>query len=169
MTTSLKKFIQAASLSVSISVAIAQGPTAKPLPIPAGVNLNDPQSLLAYASSVNGLVAEPEKDGHDPTGISPWHIKATYETFDDSGRESGSGVFEEWHISARQWKRTYSGPHFTQTEYQTSDGHFYETEAGGAPWPDSLIEHVLVHPMPRAEDTEDTSPTLQEQSFGKSQ
>ncbi len=162
----LAKLLGPAILYLGVVAAIAQTPEAQPIPLPVGINLNDPQALLSFAASVNGLDAEAGKDVN-ATSITPWHLKASYETFDDNGSQTGTGVFEEWHISAKQWKRSYMGTRFTQTEYQTPDGHFYETDAGGAPWPESLIEHALVHPMPTAEDTEDTAPTLREQSFGK--
>jgi len=167
MTTRSRGFLKLAVLSLGVSTLAAQAPGAKPLPVPAGTNLNDPQSLFSFASSVNGLETEAGDKNTGTPAVPPWHLKATYETFDERGTQSGSGTFEEWHVSQSQWKRAYSGAHFTQTEYRTQDGHYFETDAGSAPWPDSLVEHALVHPMPDKEDTEDTSPTLQEQPFGK--
>jgi hypothetical protein len=119
----------------------------------------DPQALLAVAEKVNGLEGE---------GLKPWHLKANYATFDKAGDISGTGVFEEWHADAAHWKRTYTSAKFTQTEYQTAQGHFYESDAGAAPWPESLIVEKLVDPMPCTLDKTDTVPELRERVFGES-
>jgi TonB family protein len=123
--------------------------------------------LLSYAASVNGLVADAEGTEAGSSKLTPWYLKAAYETFDDAGNPSGNGVFEEWFVSSDQWKRSYAATRFTQTEYKTAEGHYHQTDAGGAPWPDSLIEQELVHPMPARKDTEATVPDLREQAFGK--
>ncbi len=140
----------------------AQDPAlAKPISVPPGTNLKDPAALLSFATSVNGL------DDGDPSKLTPWHLKASYETFDDDGKSSGIGTFEEWHIAGDQWKRSYVGTHFTQTEYQSKDGHFYGSSAGAAPWPESLIEQELVDPMPGKREKEDASLEIKDQTFGK--
>jgi hypothetical protein len=46
----------------------------------------DPAQLLDLAAQLNGL------DGPD---VKPWHVKATYETFDDEGKSKATGTFEE--------------------------------------------------------------------------
>jgi TonB family protein len=119
--------------------------------IPPGTNLNDPQVLLPLAISANSL---------DDATLTPWHLKASYESFDESGKVADQGTFEEWRLSSDKWKRIYTGATFNQTEYESSEGTFYETSAGAAPWPLSLIGKELVHPMPDDSDMDGSTPEL---------
>ena len=59
--------------------------------------------------------------------MSPWHVKATYQEFDSKGKLSGSGSYEEFRVSDKSYKRTYTSPTFTQTDYAT-EGDFIEPE-----------------------------------------
>ncbi|HYK38037.1 hypothetical protein [Alloacidobacterium sp.] len=54
----------------------------------------DPAMLLAMARSQNGL---------DAPGLQPWHLKASYQTFDDNGQPKDTGVFEEWWAGPKQY------------------------------------------------------------------
>jgi TonB family protein len=162
-------FFAIATFGIAAQMAPTPAPAVqtRPLTIPPGANLNDPQVLLSYAASINGLEVADDDAVTGAPKLTPWYLKAAYETFDDAGNALGSGVFEEWHVSSDQWNRRYAGTRFTQTEYKTAAGHFYQTDAGGAPWPDSLIEQELVHPMPAKRDTEETVPGLHDRAFGK--
>jgi len=73
----------------------------------------DPAQLLALAAQLNGL------DGPD---VKPWHVKATYETFDNEGKSKTTGTYEEWWVSAKEYKRSYVFPGFSQTDYITEKG-----------------------------------------------
>lgn len=119
--------------------------------IPPGTNLSDPQVLLPLAVTANSL---------DDTKITPWHLKASYESFDEKGKLADQGTFEEWRLSPDKWKRTYASAKFNQTEYESQEGRFYETDAGAAPWPLSLIGKELIHPMPGADDADGSTPEI---------
>src|SRR5277367_2501863 len=54
-------------------------------------NLKD---LMVLGWRVNGV------EGVDK----PWHLKATYQTFDADGNVTGSGTYEEWVASPEKWK-----------------------------------------------------------------
>lgn len=141
-----------------VSSLFGQGQS--PLPaIPAGTNLNDPQVLLPLAISANSL---------DVSGLTPWHLVASYEAFDTAGKPVDQGTYEEWRISPVKSKRTYTGTLFNQTEYESIDGSFYETDAGAAPWPLSLIAKQFSHPMPDGDDTDGSEPELHPLSVTKS-
>lgn len=121
--------------------------------VPPGTNLKDPNALLPLAIAANSL---------DRPGVPPYYLKATYETFDEQGKQQDSGTFEEWRLAPETWKRTYTGAHFSQTEYKNSAGVYYETDAGPAPWPISLVAKELVHPAPEEWETKDAKPDLQQ-------
>jgi hypothetical protein len=73
----------------------------------------DPKELLDLGRKVNGLT------GPD---VEPWHLKASFETFDDDGKSKDKGTYEEWWVSDKQYKRVYASTDFTQTEYGTDHG-----------------------------------------------
>jgi TonB family protein len=83
----------------------------------------EPAAILAVGSKVNGL------NGHE---VSPWHIKATYQVFDTKGKLSNTGSYEEFWLSDKSYKRTYTSPTFTQTEYATEQGLY---RSGSQDWP----------------------------------
>ena len=90
-----------------------------PIPMRSG-SPKDPAALLALARNQNGLEA---------SGLQPWHIRVTYRTFDDAGQPKGTGVFEEWWAGPKQYKQSYTGKGFTQTDYVTDTGTYRTGEA----------------------------------------
>jgi TonB family protein len=101
---------------------------------------SDSAEILAAASIANGLAG---------TDLRPWHIKATYQTF-DSGKPTGSGTYEEFWASDKKYRRTYASPTFTQTEYGTDRGLF---RSGNQEWPgrtETELRLFLTAPIPEA-------------------
>jgi TonB family protein len=99
----------------------------------------DPAAIVALGSKTNGL------SGHE---ISPWHIKATYQKFDRNGKLSSSGSYEEFWFSDKSYKRTYTSPTFTQTEYGTERGLY---RSGSQDWPgrqETQVRMYLTSPIP---------------------
>lgn len=99
----------------------------------------DPAAILAAGSRLNGL---------NGPGISPWHIKATYQKFDTKGKPSSTGSYEEFWFSDRNYKRTYTSPTFTQTDYGTERGLY---RSGSQDWPrrdESVVRMYLTAPIP---------------------
>lgn len=133
--------------ALSAQTAANRGAAAEPA-VPPGVDLRDPQALLSFATGVNSL---------DGATMAPWHLKASYESFADTGASLDQGTFEEWRVAPDQWKRTYTSGHFNQTEYGTPAGI---TTAAAPPWPVSLIARELIHPMPGSNDLDGTTPEL---------
>jgi TonB family protein len=72
---------------------------------------------------VNGL------RGLDPLS---WHVKASYEEFDQDGKSKDTGTYEEWWVSARQYKLVLHSPQLSLEEYGTDHGIF---RSGGQDWP----------------------------------
>lgn len=121
--------------SLVFSVSFASSQTI----IPVGSGLpNNPAALLALARSQNGLEAP---------GLSPWHLKASYQTFDQAGNLKNSGVFEEWWAGPQQYKRSYASKDFTRTDYVTDTGT-YRIGSDASPFFDSLLESRLLDPVP---------------------
>jgi TonB family protein len=104
---------------------------------------SDPAQLLALAAKLDGLT------GQD---VKPWHLKASYETFDEKGKSTGTGTYEEWWVSDKQYKRSYTSASFTQTEYATEKGIYRSGEQTWPKVPLSLLRPSLLAPLPSPDD-----------------
>lgn len=92
---------------------------------------------------VNGLAA---------FGLNPWHIKASYETYDDTGQAEPTGTFEEFWLSPTHFKRTFTSPEYNETEFGTSRGLY---RVGDQDWPgkvEFLLHNSLIDPVPQILD-----------------
>jgi hypothetical protein len=76
---------------------------------------SDPRKLLLLAAKSNGLAGD---------DIKPWHLKATFQLADSTGKTTDQGTLEESWAGANKWKRSYASTGFTQTTYGTDHGTF---------------------------------------------
>jgi TonB family protein len=115
--------------------APAQSASAPPVAVPMP---SDPTELMKLAAQVNGL---------NSPDMKPWHLKATYQTFDDQGKPKDQGTFEEWWAGPEKYKSTYTGPNFNQTEYTTAKGTFREGSRQNPPVAVLMIRNRLIDPI----------------------
>jgi TonB family protein len=111
---------------------LAQTAPATPLP-------SDPSGLMLLAHDKNGL-SSPD--------LQPWHIRGSYTFFDKDGKAEDTGVYEEWWMSPKKYKRSYQSTKFKQVEYATGSGLFRE---GAQEWPgenELLMRQNLIDPLP---------------------
>lgn len=102
-------------------------------------DLKKPDALFAAGLASNGLVGD---------DLKPWHLKANYDIFDKKNTIIATGVFEEWWAAKDKWKRSYTGDHYSGTEYELPEGYSHEGNAWKpAPWPESLIVSKLLAPI----------------------
>jgi hypothetical protein len=117
----------------------------------------DPKDLLDLARKVNGL------SGPD---VQPWHLKASFELFDNDGKSKDKRTYEEWWVSEKQCKRVYASAEFSQTEYGTDHGMFHAGSQEWPSWPLSLLHRAVVQPIPTKEDLEGCGQRKLEGKFG---
>jgi TonB family protein len=83
-------------------------------PAPAPQDLpKDPRAILAAAA--------PLYDFSDPA-LKPWHLKATYQLYDEKGKPTEQGTFEYWWVSPKVYRSTWTRPGATYTDWHTADG-----------------------------------------------
>jgi len=80
----------------------------------------------------NWLSKEAPLNGLQSTDLHPWHIVVTYDQFDEDGDNVHSGVYEEFWVGAKKYKRSYKSDDFNQTDYATDKGLF---RCGDQQWP----------------------------------
>lgn len=120
-------------LPISI-VGVAQSPIAAD---PTTAMPKDPVALMGLAAQVNGLNSV----------TTPWHLRATYQIFDDQGQPKEQGAYEEWWAGPKKDKRVFTGSGFQQTDYVTEKGEFRVGEHG-LPLAQFLVRERLVNPIP---------------------
>jgi TonB family protein len=85
--------------------------------------------------------------------LKPWHLKATYQLYDEKGKFSEQGTYEYWWASPQVYRSTWTRPGATHTEWHMENGtHAYESTGE----PINLFEYslhtALLSPLPRHAD-----------------
>jgi hypothetical protein len=136
------------------SVAFSQSTPAAPepsatAPLPTVSVPTDPAGMMKTAADLNGL---------EGGNIKPWHLKATFQLYNDDGKPSEQGTYEEYWAGPHKYKRIYISPSFTQTEWAIENGHHYRT---GARYPRphllALVRSQLLAPLPSEEEINNAS------------
>jgi len=96
----------------------------------AGADAVDFPSWLTKEAALNGL---------NSADLLPWHIVVTYDQFDEDGDNVHSGVYEEYWVNAKKYKRTYKSDNLNQSDYATGNGLF---RRGDQQWPDRAQSQV---------------------------
>lgn len=74
---------------------------------------DNPHAVLDKGVKASGLTG---------AGVPAWHLKANYTFYDVSkGKETESGVFEEWHSAPGVWRRLYTEKKQAASEWSTSE------------------------------------------------
>jgi hypothetical protein len=103
--------------ATSVSMSLRGGKKA------AGADAVDLPNWLNKETALNGLQS---------TDLLPWHIVVTYDQFDEDGDNVNSGVYEEYWVGAKKYKRIYKGDNLNQTDYATDKGLY---RRGDQRWP----------------------------------
>ena len=120
-------------------VAGCQGFGQTPVTPPPG-QMKDPRAILA--------AAEPYYDFSDPA-LKPWHLKATYQLYDDQGKPTEQGTFEYWWASPKVYRHTWTRPGVTYTDWYTADGkHAYLSSGGGVSIFEYDLSSAFLSPLP---------------------
>ena len=101
----------------------------------------EPLGLMNVAHEKNGLAGE---------GIQPWHIRGTYHTYSQNGKPEFEGTYEEWWVGHTRYKRTFSTPQFTQTDYATGTALLREGAQEWPKGPELLLRESLIDPLPES-------------------
>jgi TonB family protein len=114
---------------------LAQTAAAPPQSLP-----NDPRAILAAAA--------PFYDFSDPT-LKPFHIKATYQLYDQTGKPEEKGAWEYWHVSSKEFRSSWTRADAARTDWRTADGALYRKESGKAPrYFERNIANSIFSPLP---------------------
>jgi hypothetical protein len=120
-----------AQILVAVCLVGALAGHAQDAPAPQPGQIKDPRAILAAAA--------PFYDFSDPA-LKPWHLKATYQLYDDKGNPAEQGTFEYWWAAPKVYRVSGSRPSAKHTDWHTADGKAaYQTAGAGL----SFFEYKL--------------------------
>jgi TonB family protein len=103
----------------------------------------------------------------DDPQLKPWHLKLSFQLFDDKGKPSEQGTIEESWAGPSKWKATYTSPSFMSTEMRTDNGFYRSKGSSEVPTLLEFIRQQVIHPMPTEREITESKPDLQPHNLGK--
>jgi TonB family protein len=91
----------------------------------------------------------------------------SYQIFDEKGHPQTSGTYDELWVSENKYKRNYTSPNFTQTDFATDSGLY---RSGNQNWPgpqETLARTELLEAIPAAPDLQGLRLESNRRSIGK--
>lgn len=101
----------------------------------------DPGAILAAAA--------PYYDFSDPA-LKPFHMKASYQLYDDNGKPAEQGTFEYWWASPKVNRVTWTRGDSTSTDWSLPDGKHAYLSTGGFNIFEHKLEAAFFSPLPEA-------------------
>jgi hypothetical protein len=100
----------------------------------------DPRAVFTAAAALYNF--------NDPT-LKPWHMKASYQLFDEKGDPGELGTFEYWWATPKVFRATWTRGDTTYTEWHTADGSVaYEEKGSGINFYDDYLQSAFLSPIP---------------------
>jgi hypothetical protein len=102
----------------------------------------DPRAVFAAAA--------PFYDFSDPA-LKPWHMKASYQLYDDKGKPAEQGTYEYWWASPKVYRSTWTRAGASRTDWHTADGkHSYTASGDDLSYFEYQLQELLLSPLPSA-------------------
>ncbi|MGH9605546.1 MAG: energy transducer TonB [Terracidiphilus sp.] len=122
----------------------------------------DPQAILADAAPFYNF---------SDASLKPFHLKATYQLYDENGKPGGQGTYEYWWVSPKVHRSTWMRLGATLTDWYTADGrHVYEASGSPLTYFEYKLQSVLLSPLPDDADADPAKKVRLERkivSFGR--
>ncbi|WP_348263078.1 energy transducer TonB [Telmatobacter sp. DSM 110680] len=107
--------------------------------------------------------AAPSYDFND-AALKPWHLKATYQTYDDSSAPKEHGTFEHWWVSPQIYRNSWTRPGATHNVWHTADGkHAYRGE-GVLDYFEYALRSAILSPLPEPAELDPSKYRLEQDS-----
>jgi TonB family protein len=119
----------------------------------------DPREIFAAAA--------PFYDFSSPE-LKPWHLKATYQLYDEKGKTSEEGTYEYWWASPQVYRSTWTRPGATHSEWHTAIGKHAHQDSGEAlKFFEYKLQVALFSPLPSYADLDLGKSRLDQETLGK--
>ena len=112
-------------------------------------------------------MAAPFYDFSDPT-LKPWHLKATYQLYDEKGDPGEQGTFEYWWTSPQAYRSTWTRQGATHTNWHMADGKYANQDTGVIPLEffEYRLQSALLSPLPKSSEMDPARYHLERESIG---
>jgi TonB family protein len=118
----------------------------------------DPRAIFAAAA--------PFYDFTSPE-LKPWHLKATYQLYDQNGKPTEQGTYEYWWASPKVYRSSWTRPGATHTDWHTADGkHAYQASSERLKYYEYKLQSALFSPLPDSSDLDPTKVRLDREITG---
>lgn len=101
----------------------------------------DPRAVFAAAAPFYNFT---------DAALKPWHLKATYQLYDEKGKHSEQGTYEYWWVTSKEHRSTWTRSGNVHTDWHTEDGKYAYYDTIGEPL--NLFEYslqaALLAPLP---------------------
>ena len=133
-----------------------QTPSAAP-PVPALPK--EPAKIFATAAALY--------DFSSPK-LKPWHLKASYQIYNDKGEPSDKGTYEYWWAAPDIYRSTWLRPGMEQTDWHVGGKHYHSGIGPSLAFFERRLQSDLLTPLPTAEslDPDKIRFDRQEQDLG---
>jgi len=116
----------------------------------------DPREVFAAAA--------PFYDFTSPD-LKPWHLKATYQLYDEKGNPGEQGTYEYWWASPQVYRSTWTRAHATHTDWHLTGGRPAHQETGERlKFFEYNLQVSLLSPLPNTGDLDPAKFHLDRQS-----
>lgn len=124
--------------------------------LPACAQTLTPAERIQQLSALNSI---------DAADLKPWHLKLSYQLYDDKGKAAEQGTAEEWWLAKDRWRLMLTQG-ATVSTFVSDGGHFFRSEKAVIPTRVQLALAGVVHPV-EEDGTADSVPELRTHDFGK--
>ena len=139
-------------LFVALFLAAVVHATSQSAPTPLADLPKDPRAVLDMAA--------PFYDFNDPT-LKPWHLKATYQLYDEKGKPTEQGTYEYWWASPKVYRSTWARPSASKTDWHTAEGkHAFKYSGGSLGYYEFKLQDALFSPLPDPSELDPTKSRL---------
>ncbi|WP_377818939.1 energy transducer TonB [Acidicapsa dinghuensis] len=117
----------------------------------------DPAEIMAAA----GLLYSPK--------LKPWHVKVSYQLYDDKGKLISPGSYDYWWASPDTYRSTWKRGDMSFSEWHVAGKYHYLHEGGHITVFERKLSSDLVSPLPSTAELDPEKVRLQktEEAFGK--
>jgi len=121
----------------------------------------DPRAVFAAAA--------PFYDFSDPS-LKPWHLKASYQLYDEKGKKAEQGTFEYWWVSPHESRSSWSRAGAAHTDWHTADGKYaYESTGKTIGLFEYGLKAALLAPLPGPADLDPAKFQLENEGLAENE
>jgi TonB family protein len=141
-------------LFLPASLIVAQAPASLQPPLP-----KEPVQIFAAAAPLYNFSSP---------ALKPWHMKVSYQLYDDQGATGAQGSYEYWWATPDTYRSTWKRPGMEHTDWYVNGQHSSLSSGESLEFFERKLQSDLLSPLPNAEDLDPEKVRFdrQQQNFG---